>query len=63
MKKDLRIYALHVHGDYSMEWIKCLSVEQCGKDYLIKTVLLPNGIFYYKLETQLTQSRYMLMDK
>jgi len=45
-----------MHGDYSIEWIKCTEIDKREKDYLIKTVLLPN-------EVQVAQRHYLLLDK
>ena len=46
---DRKVYAFHMHGDLSTEWIKCTELDNRDKEYLVKTMLIPLGNFALKI--------------
>ncbi len=39
-----RVFAFHMHGDFSLEWVQCLALEERGPAYAARTVLFPTGM-------------------
>ena len=39
-----RVFAFHMHGDYSLEWVQCVELTGKGSEFTVRTVLFPSGI-------------------
>ena len=62
MKETDCSYVLYTHGDYFMEWIKCVEVIKTTTGCLVRSILYPQGKLFLTLAQQLVDRCYLILN-